>query len=93
MKEIVNQKVARIDIRTSQNAKAFLQEAAAINHKSITEFLLEHGLKAAEHVLADKRIFMLNDKQWKLFSEALDRPIQEKPNLKELLSKPSVFEK
>lgn len=93
MLQPVNEKSARIDIRTSQNAKVLLQEAAAATHKSVTDFLLEHGLKAAEQVLADQCVFMLNSEQWKLFSEALDRPVQRKQNLKKLLTEPSVFEK
>jgi len=86
-------KDARINIRMSESAKALLQEAAATCHKSVTEFLLEQGLRAAEHTIADKRLFLLNDKQWEEFCAILDRPSQEKPNLKRLLSTRSVFEK
>lgn len=93
MQGVSNYKSDRIDIKTTKRNKMFLKRAAETSHKTITEFLLEHGLRAAEQVLADKRIFILNDEQWTLFNEALDRPVQSKPNLKKLLSEPSVFEK
>jgi uncharacterized protein (DUF1778 family) len=34
--------------------------------------------------------FVLNEKQWKQFMDALDRPPREKPRLKRLFSEPHV---
>jgi uncharacterized protein (DUF1778 family) len=36
--------------------------------------------------------FTLSDKQWKAFTEALDRPAQVKPRLRKLLAEPSILE-
>lgn len=82
----------RIDIRTSSNDKTLLQQAAAASHKNVSEFLLEHGLIAAQETLTDRRLFVLNDEQWQAFQAALDSPPQERPRLARLLTEPSVFE-
>ncbi|MCH7622832.1 MAG: DUF1778 domain-containing protein [Nitrospinae bacterium] len=82
----------RIDIRTSPTVKKLLQQAASYAHKNVSEFLLEHGLKAAKETLTDRRLFLLDDEQWKAFQAVLDRPPMDKPRLKKLLSEPSVFD-
>jgi len=47
----------------------------------------------AEAALADQTRFVLNEKQWKLFMEALDRPAKEKPRLRKLFAEPHVSER
>jgi uncharacterized protein (DUF1778 family) len=78
-------KKERIDIRTSRAVKQLLQEAARASHKNVSEFLLEAGIIAANQALADRQRFELDEEEWKAFEKALDRPVQEKPRLKELL--------
>jgi uncharacterized protein (DUF1778 family) len=85
-------KSERIDVRTTPIVKEFLQRAAATSHKNVTEFLLEAGINAAEEALADRRLFRLDDEQWKAFNEALDRPVVAKPRLARLLTEKSVLE-
>jgi len=85
-------KSERIDIRTSVTVKALLQQAAEANHKSVSEFLLEHGMIAASEALASRKIFALDDKQWQEFQEALDQPTRRKPRLEKLLTQPSIFD-
>ena len=85
-------KSERIDIRTTTSAKRLLQQAAAASHKNVSEFILEHGLLAAEKTLADRCLFLLDEGKWEEFQTALDRPTQEKPNLKKLLTEPGVFD-
>jgi uncharacterized protein (DUF1778 family) len=85
-------KSERIDVRTTPIVKEFLQRAAATSHKSVTEFLLEAGISAAEETLADRRLFRLDDEQWRAFNEALDRPVLAKPRLARLLTEKSVLE-
>ena len=82
----------RIDVRTSSSVKMLLQEAARVSHKNVSEFLLDAGITAANQALADRRLFALDDTQWAAFEQALDRPVQDKPRLKELLSTPGLLE-
>jgi uncharacterized protein (DUF1778 family) len=89
---MIDSKSERIDIRTTKAAKQILQQAAAASHKNVSEFLLEHGLIAAQQALTDRRLFVLDDDKWQQFQEALAREPQDKPRLKKLLSEPSIFE-
>ena len=88
-----DQKSERIDVRTTPHVKRFLQEAAATAHKTVTEFLLDSALTEAAEVLANRRIFFLDNKQWEEFMAALDAPPSPMPRLKKLLRQPSVLER
>lgn len=85
-------KSLRIDIRASAEVKQLFQEAARAGHKNVSEFLLEAGILAANQALADRRRFGLDKAQWEAFQEILDRPVQSKPILKELLTQPGVLD-
>jgi uncharacterized protein (DUF1778 family) len=85
-------KTERIDVRTTVAAKQLLQQAAATSHKSVSEFLLENGLEAAQATLADRRLFLLDDDRWQAFKTALDRPVREKPQLKQLIDERGFFD-
>jgi uncharacterized protein (DUF1778 family) len=87
-----NPRKERIDIRTDAAAKRLLQEAARVSHKNLSDFLLENGLAAAEQALADRRLFALDEQQWKKFQAALDRPVKQKPLLAKLLTGKGIFD-
>ncbi|MDD2711867.1 MAG: DUF1778 domain-containing protein [Simplicispira sp.] len=84
-------KTERIDVRASSSVKLLLQEAARACHKNVSEFLLDAGVMAAHQALVDRRYFALNEEQWQAFEQALDRPVQAKPRLKQLLGEPGVL--
>ena len=46
---------------------------------------------AANQALADRRHFALDEAQWLAFEQALDRPVQAKPRLQQLLGTPGVL--
>ena len=85
-------KTERIDVRASSSVKLLLQEAARACHKNVSEFLLDAGVMAANQALADRRHFALDEAQWLAFEQALDRPVQAKPRLQQLLSTPGVLD-
>lgn len=92
MGTINSSKSERIDVRASVPVKQLLQEAARACHKNVSEFLLDAGVNAAAHTLADRRQFVLDPSQWQAFQEALDRPVQPKPRLAKLLSEPGALD-
>lgn len=77
-------KTARIDLRMTPAAKGLLEQAAAVRHKTVSEFLLDNALKAAEATLSDRRLFLLDDKQWEAFNRRLDAPAADNPGLRNL---------
>ena len=86
-------KSERIDISTTPRVKRTLQDAATVSSKTVSEFLLDSALTKAAEVLADRRLFLLDDGQWESFMAALDAPPQPMPRLEKLLQEPSVLEK
>ena len=89
---IAESKSERIEVRITPSMKALLQRAAALSHKSVTEFLLETGISAAEDALVMRQTFRLDDEQWRAFQEVLDRSVSPKPRLARLLAEKSVLE-
>jgi uncharacterized protein (DUF1778 family) len=65
-------------------AKSLLEQAAKARHKTVSEFVLDQSLTAAEETLADRRLFLLNDEQWAEFNRLLDAPPQDNPGLRKL---------
>jgi len=88
---LAHTKTERIDVRASVQVKALLQEAAKATHKNVSEFLLDAGIAAANETLAEQCHFYLTDEQWTAFQAALDRPVQDKPQLRKLLTEPGVL--
>ena len=85
-------KTERIDLRTTVRVKRILQEAAAARNKTMTEFVLDVAVTEAAEVVADQRLFLLDDEQWEAFLAALDAPTKPRPRLESLLREPSVLE-
>lgn len=83
-------KTERIDVRASAPDKLLLEKAARASHKTVSEFLLDAGVTAAEQALADRHRFMPDEAHWRAFREALDRPVKTKPRLRKLLREPGT---
>ena len=91
MDATTHSKSERIDVRASAPVKQLLQEAARVAHKSVSEFLLDAGINAANQTLADRTRFDLSEEQWLAFQSVLDKPVTDKPKLKKLLSEPGLL--
>ncbi|MBS3952539.1 MAG: DUF1778 domain-containing protein [Methylomicrobium sp.] len=89
---ISNKRTDRIDLRIHPKAKEALQAAASLRHKSVSEFILESALDAADEVLADRRYFSLTTEQWEAFHAALDAPPKSLPRLERLMHEPGFFD-
>jgi uncharacterized protein (DUF1778 family) len=80
-----------LGLRTTPEQEAVLRRAAALNHKSLTEFVLESACLAAEQTLLDQRLFMVSDGQAATLLELLDRPVEENTGLQDLFAKPAPW--
>ena len=83
----------RVDLRMTPSAKRTLQQAAALTHKTLTEFLLDSGLNSAFDTLADRRVLRLDDASWKAFMSALDAAPKSNPRLRKLLARKPAWER
>lgn len=85
---ITNKRTDRIDLRIYPEAKEALQAAALLRDKSVSEFVLESALGAADEVLANRR----HAEQWAAFHAALDVPPRSLPRLERLMREPGIFD-
>jgi uncharacterized protein (DUF1778 family) len=88
----LTQKASRFSIRASATQKRIIAEAARLKDTTISDFVLEQSLTAAQHVIADQAHFRLPRKQWKKFCDALDAPPKPIPALRRLVTKPGLFD-
>jgi uncharacterized protein (DUF1778 family) len=82
----------KLDLRLTRDSKRALQAAAAVAHRSVSEFVLESALARADETLADRRTFGLDAAQWKAFIAALDAPPRPLPRLERLMKEPGFFD-
>ncbi len=64
----------RFNMRMPASARDLLELAAQHQHVSVSQFILQHAVKAAEDVLAQQTKLQLNDKAFDAFLQALDQP-------------------
>ena len=86
-------RTARFGLRATLRQDALIRRAAEATRKSVTEFILNSACTAAENALLDQRVFFADDESWEAFSNALERPAELKPRLRELLRSSSPWEK
>ena len=91
--EVLESRSERVDLRMTPAAKRTLQQAAAVTHKTLSEFLLDTGLNAAMNALADRRVFQLDEKSWNAFMDALANPPKDNPRLRKLLARKPAWER
>ena len=85
-------KSERLAIRIASADKAKLERAAALQRRSVSEFVLATSREAAEHVLGDQTRFRLTPAKHRAFLAALDAPARDIPELKRLFTRRSVLE-
>ncbi len=80
-------------LRIAASDKVKLTRAAAIQRRSVAEFVLASSREAAEQVLGEQTKFQLSPARHRAFLAALDAPARELPQLKRLFSRRSVLER
>lgn len=83
----------RLNVRVTVDQARLIRRAAKETQANLSSFLVESACLRAEEALASQQHFVYTPKQWDAFTAALDRPVQDKPRLRALLSKPSVLER
>lgn len=85
-------KDSRLAVRLSSDQDALIRRAADAEGASITDFTVAAALRRAFDVLADRRVFAVDDAAWNELLAVLDRPVVHKPRLEKLLAEPSIFD-
>jgi uncharacterized protein (DUF1778 family) len=93
MPKPANTQSERLTLRMTPEAKRTLQEAAAVSNKSLSEFVLDSAVGAAEEFLPDRRVFLLDQEDWDAFIAALDAPPKDNPRLRKLFARKPAWVK
>jgi len=83
----------RIHLRATDREVSRIRRAAESAGVSVSAFILESAAERAERALADQTHFELSARQWRAFTEALDRPERRIPELEKLMREPSILER
>lgn len=81
-------KTSRLNLRVAPADDALLRQAADLLGETVSEFLVESARERAERLVADRTRFLLEESEWSAFCEALDRPPEMNPALRELFERP-----
>ena len=82
-----------VQLRVPHAQKAIIDRAAAIAGQSRTDFMVRSSVAAAEDVLYDQRLFVLDDKAFTKFMAFLDEPVEPNERLRRFMSRTPIWEK
>ena len=82
-----------INLRANQRQRTLIDRAAQTLGKNRSDFMLEVACRAADAVLLDRRLFLLDEKAYKRFTAALDKPPAANPKLRRLLASKAPWER
>ena len=82
----------RLNLRATKRQILLLEMAARETQANLSAFMIESSCLRAEEVLSSKQHFEIKPANWNRFVAALDRPAQQKPGLRKLMTEPSVLE-
>jgi uncharacterized protein (DUF1778 family) len=82
-----------INLRANRGQRALIDRAAETLGKNRSDFMLEAACREADAVLLDRRFFLLDEKAYKRFTVALDKPPSDNPKLRRLLASKAPWER
>src|SRR6267154_1319345 len=80
----------RFQLRATASEETLIKVAAKRQGMNVTDFILRSARESAEQTLSEQTRFVLDEKQWKAFMAALDRPPKDKPRLRRLFAESHV---
>ena len=77
-------KVARINLRTTPEQDRLIRQAAEVQRKSVSDFVLESACRSAESALFEMRTLLLDRQGWEQLNKSLNRKAKAAPGLVKL---------
>lgn len=78
---------ARINLRTSPEAKALIERAAALMGTTVSSFMLQNAYDAARRVVADNDTLLLSQQAFEAFVAACENPSEPNEALRALMAR------
>ncbi|GAB6040163.1 type II toxin-antitoxin system TacA family antitoxin [Endothiovibrio diazotrophicus] len=86
------QRTAANHLRALPVQRELIDRACAAVHKKLTDFVLDAACREAEHVLCDRRQFLLDEQAYAAFEVALDQPLPDNHAVQRLLAHKAPWE-
>ena len=77
---------ARINLRTSPEAKALIERAAAIMGSTVSSFMLQNAYEAARRIVADKDTLVFSQEAFEAFVATCEKPAKPTKALRKLMA-------
>ena len=78
---------ARINLRTSPEAKALIERAAALMGTTVSGFMLQNAYEAAQRGVSDHDTILLSQRDFEAFIAACDNPPEPTEALRRLMAR------
>ncbi len=85
-------RTAPINLRALDSQRNLIDRAATLLGKNRSDFMLEAACRAAESVLLEQRLFMLDKANFDAFNQVLEAPVKDNPALHKLLTQKSPWD-
>lgn len=82
---------ANIHLRTSEDVKSVISQAAKATGKTITQFVIDRVLPEARNIVAEQEHIKLTEKDWQLIQSRMDQPPRSLPELRKFLTQESKY--
>ncbi len=78
---------ARINLRTSVEAKAMIERAANLMGTTVSSFMLQNAFEAARRIVSETDTLLLTQRDFEAFAAAIENPPKPNAALRELMSR------
>lgn len=78
---------ARINLRTSAEAKAMIERAAAMMGTTVSSFMLQNAYEAARRIVSENNTLMLTQRDFEAFTASIENPPKPKAALRKLMAR------
>lgn len=85
-------RATRFSIRATVKQKELISRAALHSNKTISEFILENSVEAAEALEMDNAYFVVSREDYDAFLKKLDEPPRSIPALRQLMTDPTSID-
>lgn len=85
-------KSARLNLRVLPQRKRLIEQAAALENTTPSEFIVRTVVERAERIVTEQYNFFLRTEKWEEFCKRLDAPPRDIPALRKLFSEKTLLE-
>jgi uncharacterized protein (DUF1778 family) len=78
---------ARINLRTSAEAKAMIERAAALMGTTVSSFMLQNAYDAARRIVSETDTLLLTQRDFEAFTTSIEKPPKPKAALRKLMAR------